>query len=96
MAQPFDLKRLALGGEPVPVAQAVRSNEQGAGVFSVSDDGTLLFATGSLSGRAELAWFDRNGRQLETPVNRADWRALDLSSDGRRIVAHRHEGTTRW
>ena len=64
IAQPFDLGRLVLYGEPTPVAEGVwfaRTAAQAS--FSVSDTGALAYVNGSLW-NSELSWFDRTGRPL--------------------------------
>src|SRR5262249_24631814 len=69
MAQPFDARRLALSGDVFPVAEQIRYNElNGNGAFSVSTNGTLVFARGTASD-TDLTWFDRSGKQLETIVS---------------------------
>ena len=50
MAQPFDARRLELQGVPVPVAQDVRITWYSTGMFSVSDDGVLVYRTASAAG----------------------------------------------
>ena len=82
MAQPFDLKRLQLTGQPEAVSrqeleEAPAFSRTG---FSVSDNGVVVFqsATESLS---RLAWFDRSGKQLEE-LPRTGYRDPSLSRDG--------------
>ena len=82
MAQPFDLKRLQLTGQPEVVSrqeleQAPAFSRNG---FSVSDNGVVVFqsATESLS---RLAWFDRSGKELEE-LPRTGYRDPALSRDG--------------
>jgi serine/threonine protein kinase len=82
MAQPFDLKRLQLTGQPEAVSrqelvEAFASSRTG---FSVSDNGVVVFqsATESVS---RLAWFDRSGKELEE-LPRTGYRDPALSRDG--------------
>ena len=76
---PFDPARLEVRGEPV-------RSPDGAAAFTVSDDGTLVYALGLSRKRRELVWVDRNGREerLGTPV--ADYAYPRLSPDGKRIA----------
>jgi len=61
MAQPFDTNHLATTGEAVPAVEGVQANlGWQRGVFSVSQNGLLIFGTGKSAG-AQLAWFDRRG-----------------------------------
>jgi hypothetical protein len=43
MAQPFDLKRLALSGDAAPISESVRSiGSQRRGIFAVSQNGAIV------------------------------------------------------
>jgi Tol biopolymer transport system component len=82
MAQPFDLKRLQLTGQPEAVSRqeleaAPAFSRAG---FSVSDDGVVVFqsATESVS---RLSWFDRSGKELEE-LPRTGYRDPAISRDG--------------
>jgi serine/threonine-protein kinase len=65
MAARFDLQRLVLAGEPLPVVENVRAALAGP-EFSVAPDGTLAYVTGGDTFRAAVArsltWVDRSGR----------------------------------
>jgi Tol biopolymer transport system component len=52
--------------------------------FSASDDGVLAYQSGNPNSR--LAWLDRAGKLLEAVGAPADYAALALSPDGRRVV----------
>jgi serine/threonine protein kinase len=71
MAQPFDTYKLQLTGEPVSVAeQIVVPGNSRLGIFSVSDNGVLLYRSGGNTS-LHLSWFDRGGKQLgrvQSPV----------------------------
>ena len=58
IAQPFDERRLALVGEPVPVAERVGAFRDGA-FFSVSANDVLVYR--SADADSQLTWFDRQG-----------------------------------
>ena len=58
MAQPFDAKRLALAGDPVPVAERVGSFRDGA-YFAASANDVLVYRTADTD--SQLTWFDRQG-----------------------------------
>jgi Tol biopolymer transport system component len=87
MAQPFDARRLALRGVPVPVAQDVGITWYFTGMFSVSDEGVFVYRTAPASGTFQLTWLDRQGKSVGTfgPPG-TDMRVV-LSPDGRRAVA---------
>ena len=65
MAQPFDIDRLALAGEPRPAAEQVELNGPASATFTVSDTGVLVYQPAAAQG-SQLVWFDREGRQLGT------------------------------
>ena len=54
VAAPFDLKRNRLIGEPVTVLRNVATRQAGAD-YDVSDEGILVYASGSLGSRHRLA-----------------------------------------
>src|SRR5262249_52353449 len=92
MAQPFNLKSLALSGEPVPVAENVRSvGAQRRGIFSVSQNGALVYQSGVGQGRFRLTWFDRTGKKLGTAGDPVDLLRVSLSADGKTVATSRFD-----
>ena len=83
MAQPFDLKRLDLAGEAVPVGEQVAS-------FAAAQTGTLVYRTGA-SVNYHLSWFDRQGKPLESigDTDVLPTPAPALSPDGKRVAFSR-------
>jgi hypothetical protein len=74
MAVRFDLGRLEVVGQPIAlvenVMQAFSANSgynTGAGQFSVSDTGSLLYATGGIvpDPKNTLVWVDQTGKEEE-------------------------------
>jgi Tol biopolymer transport system component len=86
MAQPFDAKRLALAGDPVPVAERVGSFRDGA-FFSTSANGVLVYRTADTD--FQVSWFDRQGTLSGRASEPGRFRAAALSPDGTRAVASR-------
>jgi Tol biopolymer transport system component len=86
MAQPFDARRLELQGTPLPVARDVATTWYFTGVFSVSDEGVLVYQTAAAPGGSQLTWVDRQGKTLGT-VGAATDGQFALSPDGTRAVA---------
>ena len=83
MAQPFDLKSLAPSGDAVPVAEQIQANPSGTRwVYSVSESGLLAYRRGEV-GRSQLAWLDRNGKQIQAVGDPALFGVLHLSPDRR-------------
>src|SRR5262249_27552295 len=88
MAQPMDPKRYDLAGDAFPVAEHVGS-VLAMGYFAVSSNGILAYRTGGFSDLmnfAQLSWFDRTGKPLDTLVRSAYTGSVQLSPDGRRAA----------
>jgi Tol biopolymer transport system component len=86
-AQPFDPDQGRLFGDPttVPGAETVSANTgTGFSRFSVSNDGAILFTSGT--DRFQPTWFNREGKAIGTvgPPNR--YVAIRISPDGNRAV----------
>lgn len=96
MAMPFDLSSLEVSGEPLPVAERVhRHRHRRNASFTVSDL-ALAYQLDATPSKARLAWFDRTGRELESPGAPGDYGGLRLSPDGQRCaleVRDRRTGT---
>jgi len=90
MAVPFDLERLELSGDPVPVFEGVRSIfGQGTADYSISNDGTLIYASGGVTATENsLVWVDRDGTELEPVAEEVlEYpRYPRISPDGQRIA----------
>ena len=88
MAQPWDIEHGQLSGDPVPVpgARVVSYvSAFGRASLSVSNDGTILFGTGS--DHYQLTWFNREGKALSTVGQPDRYASLRISPDGKRIAA---------
>jgi Tol biopolymer transport system component len=67
MARPFDLATLDFTGEAVPVAEGVQFDPLFSnGIFSVSENGLLLYQQGKGAVAHALALLDRTGKRLAT------------------------------
>jgi serine/threonine-protein kinase len=97
MAAPFDLARLALTGGAVAVVddvmQSVRmpntNNDSGAGQFTASEEGTLIYVTGGMAPDAprEIVWVDRRGTVVPIAgAPKREYSSPRLSPDGKRLV----------
>ena len=96
MAQPFDPRRLALSGEPVPIADQLQTHATVRyGLFSASANGVLAYQTGDESSGSELIWLDRGGRQLSKLGEAAGYLDLELSPDGTRLAVGVLDSATR-
>ncbi len=88
LAQPFDSDRLAVRGDPVPVAEDVSYWRGGRdwGWFSASSSRVLAYRAGGGRSRVQLAWLDREGQRLETLGEPGPYDQIALSPDGRRVA----------
>ena len=83
MQQPFDVNTLQVTGEATPVIEQVLYNPgNGRADFSVSTNGVLAFRS-STNLSNQFAWFDRTGKLIETIGTPGNYRAPDLSPNGR-------------
>jgi Tol biopolymer transport system component len=92
MAQRFDASKLELTGEAVPVLENVTFSANIAySNFSVSDNGTLVFWSGTNTGR-QLAWFDRSGKQISTVGPAALYNDVVMSPDQKKAAVQKIDG----
>jgi Tol biopolymer transport system component/tRNA A-37 threonylcarbamoyl transferase component Bud32 len=86
-AQPIDVERLSLSGEPFPLAENLEINTgSGAAAFAVSNTGVLVYQT-IRSPMSRLVWIDQEGRQTAIPGEPARYSEFSLSPDGSRVAA---------
>jgi len=64
LAVPFDLKKLAVTGQPFPLLDGIFSSRNtGMAAFSISSSGDLAYVPGPTEGgRRQLVWVDRQGQ----------------------------------
>ena len=86
-AAPFDVASLTVTGNPVPLVEGVMVRPSGAASFDISDNGRLVFVTGSAGGSAarSLVWFDRDGRQQPLDLPTDAYSNARLSPDGSQV-----------
>jgi eukaryotic-like serine/threonine-protein kinase len=88
VAQRFDPDSLSLSGDAFPVVEQIQSDPDKANAFfSVSSNGILVFQSGKFGNKAQLTWFDRDGKRIKTLGEPADLFFPALSPDGKRVVA---------
>jgi serine/threonine protein kinase len=93
--QPFDAKRLVIEGEPAQVAEDVGYTQNERAVFTVSQEGTMVYHEGSgVKQPASLEWYDRDGEMQSEAAPVGIYQGTNLSPDGRRLVFT--EGLTVW
>jgi serine/threonine-protein kinase len=88
MAAPFDPRRLAVGGTPVPVQEGVlQSLYSGVAQYSFSSNGSLVYVPGGIQGgQSTLAWVDRKGAEQPLKAAAHAYRNPRVSPDGRRVA----------
>jgi Tol biopolymer transport system component/predicted Ser/Thr protein kinase len=92
LAQPFDNRRMELAGEAVPIAEGFGIERRGN--FSASENGVLVYRTGSRFPVTQLQWFDRTGKMLGGVGEPGRYDSVTLSPDGTKAaVAHASGGS---
>lgn len=87
MAAPFDQGRLALAGDPAPIAEGLELRLGRAADVTISDTGTLMYTTRSdVEVASELVWVDRVGSTSVIERSAGQFFAPRISPDGRRIA----------
>jgi Tol biopolymer transport system component len=82
MAHPFDANALEFTGDAFPIAEDVSFNNQySRGSFSVSNNGMLVYQSGTFVDGSLLITYDRTGVVLDTIGEPADMFSFSLSPD---------------
>ncbi len=84
MAQPFDPSRLALDGEPSPVAEGVGSVYE-TGYFSATN-GAVVYRTSRAVRDYQLTWFDPQGKSIGPAGEPGSIASPRFSPDGARVA----------
>jgi serine/threonine-protein kinase len=97
-AVPFDLKTLAVTGDPVAVVEGVRRGAPSSGVvhYAVSDTGTLAYIEGPVtatSAALQVAAFDRTGAAHTLNMPLRAYSTPRVSPDGSRVAIVTQDGS---
>jgi Tol biopolymer transport system component len=87
-AQRFDPERLEATGQAHAIAESIAiASASGIAALSASDTGVIAFRTGA-SGKRQLVWFDRSGKELKRLGAPADLGPgyVSISPDDRQFV----------
>ena len=79
MAVPFDRSTFAPTGDPVTLFEDVRWANYNVAQFTVSHQGTLVYAPGRSQGLASFVWVDRKGNQEPLDLPEAEYGPYALS-----------------
>ena len=95
-AAPFDLKRLEVTGQPMPVIDSVKiSPNSGVANFAISGTGSLVYFTGGTSApEGRLVWLDRRNQVQELPAPPRGYGSPQISPDGQRVAVSISSRTT--
>jgi dipeptidyl aminopeptidase/acylaminoacyl peptidase len=94
MAQGFDANTRELKGDSFPVVEQVARNPIiGRAMFSVSENGVLVFRAGGINNN-QLIWFDRSGNQLSSIATPGSYNAPALSLDEKKLAISRIDTKT--
>src|SRR6185436_10764069 len=93
LAVPFDGRKLAPSGDPLLVAERVRSNVAGQSTLTLSGNGVLAYRTGDVQ-LSTLTWFDRSGKALGTLGATGVYQSPELSPDEGRVAIVKSDGPT--
>jgi Tol biopolymer transport system component len=86
LAQPFDVDRLRVTGEPWVVDDNVwYSSAWALGAYSVSQSGVLVIDSVSRGRDVQIAWFDRTGTRGQT-LGEFSSQKFSISPDGTRVA----------
>ncbi|HEY5618149.1 MAG TPA: protein kinase [Vicinamibacterales bacterium] len=92
LAVAFDADRLEVDGGAVSVVEGIMrvdlpATTSGSANYGVSDNGTLVYATGGIALTfGTLVWVDRNGKAEPLTDRQAPYRAPRASPDGARVA----------
>ena len=89
LAQPFDLSKLSLAGDAMPIAEQVDFDSNNYGMFTASQNGVLAYTSGGVTTNSQITWYDRTGRATGKVGKPSDIENAALSPDGRTVATGR-------
>jgi Tol biopolymer transport system component len=97
LAHRWNLQTLQLEGEPVSIAEDVRSGgSNGRNAFAVSNTGVLVYRAGGTGGKTQINWYSRDGKRESQPALPAgEYGEIELSPDDRYLVVVSGNGDDR-
>ena len=87
-AVPFDAASLEVTGNPVPLVEGVLVSGRGGADFSISDNGRLVYVSGTAGGglQRSLVWVDRQGLEEPIAAPPRNYFYPRISPDGTRVA----------
>ena len=95
MAAPFDLTRLEVTGDAVPVMNNISVSPQGMANLTFSGDGTLIYLPSGQTSNSSLVWVDRDGKTELLLERQGTFDEPRLSPDEQRISFTMWDGSGR-
>jgi Tol biopolymer transport system component len=88
LAHRWNLETLQLQGEPVAIAEGVRSGgANGRNAFSVSANGVLAYRAGGTGGQSQIVWRTRDGKPVGVALEPGVYGQIALSPDDNYLTA---------
>jgi len=91
-AAPFDLKTLALAGEPQPILEDVRNGDDQGGNFDFSQNGNFVYLSGKGNLRRAIFWLDSGGRLQPLQPTPGNYTFPRFSPDGKHLAYWSDDG----
>ena len=89
-AVPFDLQRIEVTGDPVPVVEGVSTATTGEAHYAIARNGTLIYVPGTASATTgpgySMVWVNRQGREEAIPAPPRSYIYPRISPDGTRLA----------
>jgi Tol biopolymer transport system component len=85
MATRIDEGRTRVVGEAVALLGGIKQ-ARGGSQWALSEEGTLVYASGPTKGAGTFVWIDREGRREPTNIPPGEFRGFSLSPDGRSLA----------
>ncbi len=85
-AQEVDLDEMKLKGKPTLVRQGTRVNSRGVAQYSVSEEGTLAYFSGTGGGLRKFVWVGLYGKTIDASEKHMEFKRLELSPDDKKVV----------
>ncbi|MDA2930126.1 protein kinase [Acidobacteria bacterium AH-259-O06] len=95
MAVPFDLTKLEVTEDPVPVLGGVAVRGSGVPYFAFSRDGMLAYLPATKTLDSSLVWVDRKGTEHLLTQEKRDFSGPRISPDGKRLAVTLLDGVRR-
>jgi Tol biopolymer transport system component len=86
-AQRFNVRKMRVEGDAVRLADRIQLDpgSGNAGLFAISENGTLVYLPGGSAGMTQLTWVTRDGKDAGTLAPPGRFYSPRLSHDGKRV-----------